>query len=94
MSSKPIVPSFSGERMHGETIEGYYFSSRGDSFIEQIELSEPTGAHRVKPETLRISFNNGEKFYTMDQIKDGIYLYEQAMEDNHSTNFPVNFEGL
>jgi hypothetical protein len=33
---------FRGERYHGEVIEGWHFESRGQSYIEQIELS-PVG---------------------------------------------------
>ncbi len=65
--SENIVPVFSGERYHGETIEGIYFPSGEQPYIELKE----GGAHPVKPETLKMSLD-GSKWHTMEQLKEAL----------------------
>ena len=75
---QPIVPVFSGERPHGEVIEGIYFPSREQSYIELKE----GGAHPIKPETLQMSLD-GKEWYSMGRIEELIELglqYEWAIE--------------
>ena len=92
MTNKPIIPIFRGEAecMLSESRDAYFCHNNpatsvkiGSNFGRYFSINE-----------VKISLDNGLNFYRMEQIKDAIYLYEQAMEDNEATNFPVNNEGL
>ena len=83
MSNKPIIPIFSGERMHGETIEGHYFR---DTWMDSHEITlqdDVQSTHHIKPETLRISLDNGKEWHAMERVEELIELglqYEHALE--------------
>jgi hypothetical protein len=78
---QPIVPVFRGERYHGETIEGIYFPSREQSYIELKE----GGAHPIKPETLQMSLN-GKEWYSMEEIEEALNIHSPKIQRDRKIN--------
>ena len=79
---QPIVPVFRGERYHGEIIDGELLYDR-DIAQYYIVNYETNTHHAVKSETIEISLNDGQEWYTMDRLAKLIELglqYEYAIE--------------
>lgn len=86
MSSKPIVPVFSGESQNEAEVFGncYEMAKSGNILIYATDSHI---AERCKPETLRISLDNGVTFRSVNYIKKAIETQE-AM-DKMSGGFSV-----
>jgi len=81
--NKPIIPIFSGERMHGETIDGYHTYDEMDDAHYIILKETPQTHHEIKPETIRMSLDNGREWHTMERMQKLIewgLQYEYAIE--------------
>jgi hypothetical protein len=76
---KPIVPMFQAERPHGEVIEGFHWlESSGCHYI--CLKNEPQTPHVIKPETIKLSFDSGQTWRTMDEVQEALSLKENLLQ--------------
>lgn len=80
-TNKPILPIFRAQRYHSEIIEGGYFTAinTGQSYI----VGNNAAPHCVRPETVEISIDNGENWYSMERLNELMekgHEYEYAIE--------------
>ena len=83
---------FSGERMHGEVIEGdlIYDHEIMQHYIIQYETNTH---HAIKAETLKMSLDNGETWHTMEQLK-ALLSTEDREEVYNRTAIVYSMNGL
>ena len=71
---------FRGERYHGEIIEGDLLYDREIAQYYIIEYVSNTH-HAVKEETLQISLNNGQEWYSMSEVAEALE-FKKANKQN------------
>jgi hypothetical protein len=98
VSKETIVPVFSSEfpdHTTDDIREPWTIIGLPEDINEDnlVMVEKGGGCFTCKTATLKMSID-GTKFYTMDEVKEALRLYDIGMSENEENNLPVNFEGL
>ena len=74
---KTQIPVYRAKRKdNGEWVEGYYFKYDDAFGINHVVISEESGiAYEIDPETLVISFDNGQTWFDMEHAELALRNY-------------------